>query len=79
MNGPLVSARKLAAAIGISPTAVLRLYRDGIIPAEVAEGRLIRFDAQRVRKLLAERAADQQAERDQHKPSRFDGVLLKTF
>ena len=51
-----VSARKLGLELGMSVNAVLRLYRDGIIDAEVHEGTLIRFDAEKVKATLAKRA-----------------------
>lgn len=52
----LVSARGLARELGMSADFVLRIYREGIIDAEVHEGTLIRFDAEKVKATLAKRA-----------------------
>ncbi len=53
---PLLSARALASQLGMTHTAILRLYRQEIIDAEIHEGRLIRFDLEKVRDRLAKRA-----------------------
>jgi hypothetical protein len=53
---PLLSANALGKELGISVNAVLRLYRDEVIDAEIHEGRLIRFDLEKVRSTLAKRA-----------------------
>ena len=52
----LLSARALANEFGMTHTAILRLYRDEVIDAEIHEGRLIRFDLEKVRVALAKRA-----------------------
>ena len=52
----LFSARALANEFGMTHTAILRLYRDEVIDAEIHEGRLIRFDLEKVRVALAKRA-----------------------
>jgi hypothetical protein len=52
----LFSANALGKQLGISVNAVLRLYRDEVIDAEIHEGRLIRFDLEKVRTALAKRA-----------------------
>jgi len=52
----LISARSLANELGMTHTAILRLYRDEAINAEIHEGRLIRFDLEKVRAALAKRA-----------------------
>ncbi|MEN9534761.1 MAG: hypothetical protein RLZ22_256 [Verrucomicrobiota bacterium] len=52
----LFSANALGKQLGISVNAVLRLYRDEVIDAEIHEGRLIRFDLEKVRAALAKRA-----------------------
>jgi hypothetical protein len=53
---PTLSANALGKELGISVNAVLRLYRDEVIDAEIHEGRLIRFDLEKVRTALAKRA-----------------------
>jgi hypothetical protein len=53
---PTLSANALGKELGISVNAVLRLYRDEAIDAEIHEGRLIRFDLEKVRTALAKRA-----------------------
>jgi hypothetical protein len=52
----LLSARSIANELGMTHTAILRLYRDEVIDAEIHEGRLIRFDLEKVRTALAKRA-----------------------
>jgi DNA-binding transcriptional regulator YhcF (GntR family) len=52
----LISARAVARHLGLDGSTVLRLYRQGVIEAEVYEGRIIRFDLQKVRTTLAKRA-----------------------
>jgi hypothetical protein len=52
----LFSANALAKQLGITGDTILRLYRDEVIDAEIHEGRLIRFDLEKVRTALAKRA-----------------------
>jgi hypothetical protein len=52
----LFSANALAKELGLTHGTVLRLYRDEAIDAEIHEGRLIRFDLEKVRAALAKRA-----------------------
>jgi hypothetical protein len=52
----LFSANALAKELGITGDTILRLYRDEVIDAEIHEGRLIRFDLEKVRAALAKRA-----------------------
>jgi hypothetical protein len=52
----LFSANALAKQLGLTGDTVLRLYRDDVIDAEIHEGRLIRFDIEKVRVALAKRA-----------------------
>jgi len=52
-----LNASGIAKAIGVTHKTVIALYEKGIIPAEIAEGRLYRFDLAKVRKALADRAA----------------------
>lgn len=52
-----LNASQLAKEIGVSIPTVIRLFKAGKIPAEIAEGRLRRFDLAKVRAALAERAA----------------------
>jgi len=53
---PPLSATQIGKHLGLSYQGVLSLYKKGAIPAEVAEGRLYRFDLAKVRQALAERA-----------------------
>ncbi len=53
---PLLSANALAKELGMNGDTILRLYRDEVIDAEIHEGRLIRFDLEKVRDRLAKRA-----------------------
>jgi len=53
-------ASGIAAALGLTHKTVIALYEKGAIPAEIAEGRLYRFDLAKVRAALAERAAKPQ-------------------
>lgn len=41
---------------GCSTDAVLDLYHRGVIPAEIAEAKLYRFDLEKVEQILAKRA-----------------------
>ena len=52
----LFSANALAKELGMTGDTILRLYREEIIDAEIHEGRLIRFDIEKVRAALAKRA-----------------------
>lgn len=52
----LLSARATGRALGMSDSTIMRLYAERVIDAEVHEGRLIRFDLEKVRKTLAKRA-----------------------
>jgi hypothetical protein len=52
----LFFANALAKQLGITGDTILRLYRDEAIDAEIHEGRLIRFDLEKVRTALAKRA-----------------------
>ena len=52
----LLSARELGRRMGVTNPKVMAMFRDGIIPAEIAEGVLIRFDEAKVRRILARRA-----------------------
>ena len=52
----LFSANALAKELGMTGDTILRLYREEIIDAEIHEGRLIRFDLEKVRVALAKRA-----------------------
>jgi len=49
-------ASGIAAATGLTHKTVIKLYKAGAIPAEIAEGRLYRFDLAKVKAALAERA-----------------------
>lgn len=53
----LVSAKALASILGTSTIKILKWFHDGVIPAEVAEGRVYRFDPEKVRLVLRHRAA----------------------
>lgn len=52
----LWSAKQLAARWGMSKDAVLDLFHKQAITAEIAEGKLIRFDLETVEKQLKNRA-----------------------
>lgn len=52
----LLPPRRLAEILGVSPVTILEWYHAGKIPAEIAEGRIYRFDEQKVRTALAQRA-----------------------
>lgn len=64
----IVTAKELASMIGISMSKILTWYHEGVIPAEVAEGRVYRFDPEKVLLILKHRAA-QRAE-DETRPRR---------
>lgn len=52
----LWKSTELAKRWGMSSDAVLSLYHTGVMPAEISEGRTIRFDLEKCEKALAERA-----------------------
>ena len=52
----LASTLATAKALGLSAATVTRLYRECIIDAEIHEGRVIKFDVEKCRKRLADRA-----------------------
>ena len=52
----LINASLLAAALGVAVATITAWAKKGIIPAEIHEGRLYRFDLARVKAALAERA-----------------------
>jgi len=53
---PLWSTAMLPKRWGCSTDAVLDLYHRGVIPAEIAEAKLYRFDLEKVEQILAKRA-----------------------
>jgi len=55
-TAPLMSATKIGKHLGLSHHGVISLYERGAIPAEIAEGRLYRFDLEKVKAALAARA-----------------------
>lgn len=52
----LHSPAQVAEAIGVTSDTILGWTRDGIITPEVREGRVIRYDLEKVREQLAKRA-----------------------
>jgi predicted site-specific integrase-resolvase len=55
--GALLNGKQLAAKLSVSPSQVTHWHQAGAITAEIAEGRCIRFDLEKVRAQLAKRAA----------------------
>lgn len=55
-DGPLTNAKATAAALGIHPSQLSRLMHDGAVTPEIREGRMVRFDVEKVRKQLRKRA-----------------------
>lgn len=51
----LLTAADIATRYKVKPKQILQWRRDGIIPAAVAIGRIVRFDADEVAKALADR------------------------
>lgn len=56
MNAELITGKELAKRLGVSPSQITIWRQAGIIPAEISEGRCQRYDEDRVREVLAERA-----------------------
>ena len=52
----LHSAQQVADAFGVAKDTVLAWTRDGVLTPEVREGRIIRYDLDKVREQLAKRA-----------------------
>jgi len=55
---PLLSPKQLAAKLGTTNKTILEWYHAGIIPAEVALGKIYRFDEPKIRAVLAKLAAE---------------------
>lgn len=72
MSKPLLSAKDLAAELGLHPSQVTRLRQSGAISPEILEGRLVRFDLDKVKRALAKRAKEHQREEAEHLP---DGMV----
>jgi excisionase family DNA binding protein len=53
---PLLTPEDLAARYAVTRKTVLEWFHQGRIPAEVATGRIFRFDAEKVAKALAKEA-----------------------
>jgi len=53
----LLNASQLAKALGVSCATTTAWAKAGVIPIEIHEGRLYRFDLEKVKAALAERAA----------------------
>lgn len=47
-----LSARACARELGVSHTTIMNRYREGRFKAEIDDGRLLRFDPDKVRKAL---------------------------
>lgn len=63
MSDQPLSARQLGKRIGVAHTTILAWYDAGIIDAEIAESRTIRFNEQDVRRKLKNRAKKAQQAR----------------
>jgi predicted site-specific integrase-resolvase len=59
----LLNGKQLAARLGVSAGQITLWHQAGVIPAEIKEGRCIRFDLDHVREHLAKRAAKKGARR----------------
>jgi predicted site-specific integrase-resolvase len=59
----LLNPKQLSATLCVSSVTILSWYHARIIPAEIAEGRIYKFDLEKVRSALAERAQKRQEER----------------
>lgn len=55
-TAPLLSATKLGKRINVSRAVVMTWYHEGKIPAEIAEGKIYRFDEETVRASLRAKA-----------------------
>lgn len=64
MSAQLKNGKQTAAELGITPSSLCILVRDGVLTPEIHEGRLLRFDVAKVRRVLAKRAAEKAARRD---------------
>lgn len=56
-DSKIVNDKELAAMLGVNRATITTWYHEGIIPAEIAEGRIYRFDPEKVRLVLRHRAA----------------------
>lgn len=55
-SSPLMTPKELAEHFRTTPSTILSWYHDGTIPAEVAEGKVYRFDLRKVSTALICRA-----------------------
>lgn len=58
----LASPAEVAAVLRVRPQTVIGWFRAGVIPAEVATGKIFRFSLPRVRQALAQDAERQRQE-----------------
>lgn len=56
------NAKETGRIIGVDPGTILRSYRNGIIPAEIASGQCYRFDPDAVRAAFKAHAEKKQKE-----------------
>ncbi len=52
----LLNAKQMGAMLGVSGVTITQWHKDGKIPAEIAEGRLFKFDLERSKEALRKRA-----------------------
>jgi excisionase family DNA binding protein len=57
MSEKLLTAEELADALQVSKRTVKYWLADGVIPAAIREGQILRFDLPAVKRALAKRAA----------------------
>ena len=55
--------KETAAELGLWPQQIHQLMATGALVPDIHEGRLVRFDVERVRKVLAARSAERSATR----------------
>jgi len=65
----LLTPREMGAVCKVTSAQVLQWHHAGVIPAEIAEGRVYRFDAAKVAKALAKRASKPAATTTEETPS----------
>ncbi len=58
MTPTLLNATELGKHLGLTYHGVISLWEKGAIPAEIAEGRIYRFDLAKVKAALAKRAQE---------------------
>jgi len=73
--GSLETASQIGARYSVTKFTVLKWFHDGVIPAELAVGRVIRFAPERVAAALAKQTAATRREAAEKRPFKMPAKL----